>query len=300
MSNATTIEAYKFIRENEINTLPITRDDLADIAKRNNWKLCSYNNSGQLRSILKLQGINTDEYIKTKDAFAVLLEKEYIVFFKDSLGLEEKVFVILHEFAHIFLKHTCFGILGKALDQKTTDTQEAEADEFARTVCAPLPVLYRCHIRSSNDIERFGLLNGAEANHQFVLLSKIDPSIGLSDIEKEVSNQFLSFIQDVKFMRLRGVAKRYVPICVIAFIVGILLMVPFNQAQQKPAPVSNAVNTRAPATSLPITETVYVTRTGDKYHVGGCQYIKGKDNLQEMTAGEAEQAGYEPCSVCVR
>ena len=305
MSKAAVNEAYKFILQNEINTLPISRDDLVLIAKRNEWKLCSYNASAELRNLLKVNGINTDEYIKTKDAFAVMLENEYIVFYKDSLSLEQKVFVILHEFAHIALKHTCFGVLGKSPDQKTTDIQEAEADEFTRTVCAPLPVLYRCHIRSGKDIERYGLLNSAEANKQFISLSQQNVEYGLSDTEKAISDQFISFIQDVKFTRLRSVAKRYAPVGVIALLIGMLLMVPFlnNQTQpgsSQPAPVSNAVNTSSPNASLPQTDTVFVTRTGDKFHVEGCQHIKGKDDLQEMTPQQALERGLEPCSVCIK
>ena len=306
MSNAVTFEAYKFIVENGIDTLPITRDDLVDIAKRHKWKLCGYNLSGELRDLLKLQGVDTDEYIKTKDAFAVMLKDEYIIFFKDSLSLEQKVFVILHEYAHIALRHTCYGIMGKSPDKTTTDIQEAEADEFARTVCAPLPVLYQCRVRSSKDIERYGLLTGTEANAQFISLSKIDSQYGLDNLEKEITRIFNSFIQGVKLMRIRSAAKRYLPIAVVALIIGMLAMSPFviNNGHNPTLnePTSNtqpAIMQNSPA-PVPLTETVYVTRTGEKYHVEGCQYIEGKDNLRDMTAEEAEQAGYEPCSVCIR
>lgn len=44
---------------------------------------------------------------------------------------------------------------------------------------------------------------------------------------------------------------------------------------------------------------VYVTRTGSKYHQSWCQYIQGKNDLSYYnSAGEAESAGYDACSVC--
>ena len=298
--NKVSAQAYHFIKKNAITTLPVTQEELLEIAAKNNWRIYSYNQSVELRKELKAAGTDTEEYVKTKDGFAVIFGNQYIIFYRDSLSMDHKVFVLLHEFAHIVLKHTYHGIMGKSLDCTSTEIQEAEADTFAREVSAPLPVLYKCHFRSEREIERHDLLKGVYARDQYFDLVHLDSDYCFTDLENEMTKIFNSFIQSVKITRLRSAAKRYVPICVIAFIVGILLMVPFNQAQQKPAPVSNAVNTRAPATSLPITETVYVTRTGDKYHVDGCHYIKGKDNLLEMTAGEAEQAGYEPCSVCVR
>lgn len=43
--------------------------------------------------------------------------------------------------------------------------------------------------------------------------------------------------------------------------------------------------------------TVYVTKTGDKYHLEGCSYLKSIGGI--MTEEEARRAGYEPCSRCI-
>lgn len=47
-----------------------------------------------------------------------------------------------------------------------------------------------------------------------------------------------------------------------------------------------------------INTVVYITEYGTKYHIDGCRYIKGKDNLLEVTIEQAEKAGYEPCEIC--
>lgn len=103
---------------------------------------------------------------------------------------------------------------------------------------------------------------------------------------------------------MRGLVKRYIPVAIIAFVVGILIMLPFTRNDDVPASSETLSNQQtgqeSNRTSVLSAETVYVTRTGEKYHVEGCQYIEGKDDLREMSAEEAEQAGYEPCSVCIR
>ncbi len=43
-------------------------------------------------------------------------------------------------------------------------------------------------------------------------------------------------------------------------------------------------------------ETVYVTKTGSKYHRAGCKYLK--DSSIPMSLKDAQVAGYTPCSAC--
>jgi len=44
------------------------------------------------------------------------------------------------------------------------------------------------------------------------------------------------------------------------------------------------------------TDTVYVTKTGKKYHRAGCRSLS--DSAIPMSLTEAKAAGYEPCSIC--
>lgn len=298
------IRAYKFIKDSGIDTLPVMLEDLFVIAKRNKWHIGSYNKTVELRKELSLHGIDIDKYVNTKDAFAVLYDDEYLIFYKDSLDIDYKVFVILHEFAHIVLKHTYHGILGKAPNEEKTNMQEAEANAFAREVCAPLPVLYKCHFQSEKAIERFGLLKGRYAEEQFLILNKMGEDYCFSNIERDIYKIFKSFVQHVKLFRVRGLVKRYIPVAAVSVMLGMLIMLPLIWNDEVPAssePMSYQQTAQETDSDfVPINETVYVTRTGEKYHVEGCRYIDGKDDLRNMTIEEAEQAGYEPCSVCIR
>lgn len=43
-------------------------------------------------------------------------------------------------------------------------------------------------------------------------------------------------------------------------------------------------------------QTVYTTKTGEKYHNATCHYLK--NSKKEITLQQAIDFGYEPCSVC--
>jgi len=52
----------------------------------------------------------------------------------------------------------------------------------------------------------------------------------------------------------------------------------------------------APAAPSPQQETVYITRTGAKYHRAGCRYLSR--SCIPISLSEAKRRGYTPCSVC--
>ncbi|MDU7338623.1 MAG: ComEC/Rec2 family competence protein [Clostridium sp.] len=66
-------------------------------------------------------------------------------------------------------------------------------------------------------------------------------------------------------------------------------------APQKTAPVEKAPEVTAPATENK-SYTVYITKTGGKYHTGGCRYLK-KSKIA-ISLSDAQSQGYSPCSVC--
>jgi hypothetical protein len=69
-------------------------------------------------------------------------------------------------------------------------------------------------------------------------------------------------------------------------------------------PTTPAVNTTPPkveSNKVPVvsdekTYTVYITKTGEKYHRSGCKYLK-KSSIA-INSGDAISQGYGPCSVC--
>lgn len=72
-----------------------------------------------------------------------------------------------------------------------------------------------------------------------------------------------------------------------------------EQATTKATPPAPAVTTSKPAPP-PVVEkqevTVYVTRTGAKYHRSGCRYLAR--SCIPISLEDAKASGYGPCSVC--
>lgn len=72
----------------------------------------------------------------------------------------------------------------------------------------------------------------------------------------------------------------------------------FESESSKPSPVvapPPRVSPPAPKPK-PIQETVYITRTGAKYHRAGCQYLSR--SMIPMNKSEAIRSGYSACSRC--
>ena len=62
-----------------------------------------------------------------------------------------------------------------------------------------------------------------------------------------------------------------------------------------PAPDRGMPST-APADQDPVGQTVYITKSGTKYHLGSCSHLS-KSKI-EKSLSDAKSAGYEPCKTC--
>lgn len=74
---------------------------------------------------------------------------------------------------------------------------------------------------------------------------------------------------------------------------------PEVKASSTPAPqtsTSPSVKSTPPAQTQKQEITVFVTRTGSKYHRAGCRYL-AKSQIP-MSLSAAKSSGYGPCSVC--
>lgn len=44
--------------------------------------------------------------------------------------------------------------------------------------------------------------------------------------------------------------------------------------------------------------TVYITKTGTKYHYDWCSTLKNSKNLTPISASDAYNSGYDACKIC--
>lgn len=70
---------------------------------------------------------------------------------------------------------------------------------------------------------------------------------------------------------------------------------PTPTATPKPTPAPTPKPTPQPVQQQTQSETVYITRTGSRYHRAGCSYLK---NSIPISKSDAIAAGYTPCSKC--
>lgn len=68
---------------------------------------------------------------------------------------------------------------------------------------------------------------------------------------------------------------------------------PAPTAQQTQSPKSNNTNS---GQSDKTEKTVYITKTGEKYHRSGCKYLR-KSKIS-ISLSSAKSRGYTPCSIC--
>lgn len=77
-------------------------------------------------------------------------------------------------------------------------------------------------------------------------------------------------------------------------------------AKESPSPPKPSTTTQSPSPPKPSTEspsppkpstiTVYITKTGEKYHRAGCRYLS--KSMIPIALESAKARGYTPCSVC--
>jgi hypothetical protein len=84
--------------------------------------------------------------------------------------------------------------------------------------------------------------------------------------------------------RRKGNMRRIIRLFITALV---LASAPLLTVAQQPAP-QQQTETKS--------QTVYVTRTGKKYHRDGCRYLRS--SRIPVSLKDAKDRGYTPCSVC--
>lgn len=296
--------------------LPVRLEDLLGVARFQGWDVFSYHEGEQALAALHLT-----EYAQELSAFTIIDQANCVIFYRDELDYSDKLFTIAHEMGHIVLGHTYYGKLGKR-NGRSVDVQEQEADIFAYELLAPSCVVRQCRVTSALELRYMGIGSRAE----FYFLQILSQSREIHCLErKKLLNQFRQYIREYLKEKRANAApsdsphwgQRLIAIGLTASIafLGFCFVYQMNHWQED-APVtvirSQGIAARessgeqtletgsfdASMTQDGASSVVYVTSSGKKYHRAECTYVEGKDNLIEMTREEAEEEGYEPCSVC--
>lgn len=228
---------------------------------------------------------------KTYKAFTYIDNDNKYVFYRSNLSAEEKNILLAHELGHIQLGHFASSGIRCSSDFKSKSLQEVEADEFAIELIAPTCILKNYRRLTPDKISHLTLLERSHAEHVFFKVQKHNTN---TEIEKRLCNAF-----DIYNHRINNnnVTKKY--IFMFAVIIAVCAIFIFNDRQNEHSVETHTNSIIAPIQQLtPSDTTVVVTRSGEKYHLPDCQYVKYKTNIINMTEQDALNAGYEPCSIC--
>lgn len=113
----------------------------------------------------------------------------------------------------------------------------------------------------------------------------------------ELEHKTLSKLNEAKAWRfalqVQNIKKKLMAITLVSLLIissAVLPVTIYSKIHNKKI-VSASTNT-----VLNLTDTVYITRNGSKYHLEGCYYIRGTTTLA-CNKCEAEKL-YSPCSIC--
>lgn len=296
--------AYKFILMQGINKLPITMKSLEHIAVKNGWIIMPYSKCRDFFvQYSKYHKIDLKKYASTKYAFAIINKIHPIIFYYDNLTEMQKIFAILHEMAHIILGHTSSnGIIGLNEKEEKEKIQEWEADVFAYEVCAPEPVLRKARKTADKSVlgEQIGL------GHENGMIEPRKKR-KYTALEKAVCVQFEDYIKERKSENKKRLVKKSIMSVAACLVFAAIFAFSFTglnyfyrEVYSEKANIwqQEEIHSSADITDKEKKE-VYLTKTGKKYHIEGCRYIEGKDNLITVDEKEAQRCGYEPCSICI-
>ena len=107
------------------------------------------------------------------------------------------------------------------------------------------------------------------------------------------ADMFVSYV----LQEVYGKKAKIHPLSVIIAVIGILafsMSVHIADSYQSLAEPANSYFVTAQET---LSEIVYISKTGTKYHKAECYHIRNTD-VVEISVEEAQTAGYEPCKDC--
>ena len=291
--------AQKTLIENGVKSLPIEIETIINIIKKYGYAVkVIEDNQDDLDGVLR--AIDMYEKLHDKHGFALKIGDKKAVFYSKSVTMQTQTEIIAHELGHIILQHVAEnGVVGYSIETGIYDEQEKEANNFMRELLAPACILKQKHY-SLDDIKNNTLISDENAQKQF---SRANNKTKYTRTENQLKKQFngeprnyrkiLSIITAVIIIVSVFGAYQYEK-CKENYITSTV-----QPSEQATAPINTQVATPEQTPNQSVT--VYKAATGQVYHSSpDCRYIRGKDNVLEITIEEAEKTGLRPCSNCYK
>ena len=280
--------AWEFLLKNDIEDFQQNVESAIALVKRKGWRIYSYKEHPEL-----LKEFDVEQYASERNGFTYVYHNgEFIIFYRDELPYNEKIFVIMHEIGHIEAHHTYAGcILGQGNTIWETDSQEQEANIFACECLAPSCILSSLGVDTVEKLKRLELLPDRYNSLQIAEMHREEgeQKCGLC---REIRKKYQEYIRKFKRERIKEQSIRLmrspVPYIAVILVMALIFWIPDAVIKTGIVPASEQVQA--------LQKTVYVTKTGTKYHRINCGHLKNTDLA--LTVEQALANGYTPCGVC--
>ena len=228
-----------------------------------------------------MQIINASDYAQNVLSFTYCGASQKIVFINRQSRESQRLFLLLHEIGHIFLGHSgSDNILGT--DNKQL---EVDADMFALAAMKAEKPKFVIESRSNQQIVS-----------ECALIRKMNQRARKKKILRAIALALFltSFILATTYL-LKSKGQAVPPHMAISPEQTATISPQNDEQLDKTDAQDKSIQEQA---LLSPDTAVQVAREGTVYHLPGCSYIKGKENLTSMTVAEAESKGYKLCSRC--
>ncbi len=214
------------------------------------------------------------------------------------MSVQDKKFVFAHELGHIVLHHTSYNdVLGSSNNPITYNIQEKEADLFAISFLAPAPILLRLNVKNTSELCR---ITGLSRDICIKILEEVknEKAMKFSISSYKIADNFEYYIFNYKFKKYRYYIKHISLLMCILFLLSYVFSLKFINREQSIS-IKNSIskhNTNTNA-NINILDTVYITKSGSKYHIENCTYLKSSSI--PLTLDNAINNGYDACKICI-
>lgn len=289
---------------------PLTLNDLKGICESNGWELYSYFEGKEYFEKFDLEGLLEN------NGFTQIIHEYTTIFYNENIPDIQILITIAHEIGHILLHMNNNDTIGTI---SITDWQDKEADAFAYELIFPTVVFKKVNL-SDNQFIQLELTDAKGL--QYYHKQNNSKTINI-DLEYTILHNYSAYIVELnakskilkksKLSRIfynihkifNNIIKHY-KTTILLCITIILFITALNLKNQQNNSILSAhqLATDSQKTfvhkNLDKDTIVYITKSGEKYHFHGCQYIKFKSNLIPVTIEEAEKSNYMPCKICIK
>mgnify|MGYP002770439380 FL=1 len=318
--------ANDFILKYKIDALPLHIDDFQKLCDTLGYDLLSFSGAAALAKAMNL------EKCFERPAFLICRSNCHAVCFDEKQSVGTRLFALAHEIGHIALKHE-IPASGTLCCSDTDTVTEAEANTFAYALTAPLAVLHDRKVRSVEQIQHETLLDEKQAAQVCLMLASYRPAAHDAVIVRQYKKRQAFFTRREKIILPVACAVAIVSLAVAQLTVQ---PKPSGKPADRPAEsthdtsflahLRDSITTTAStsqstaeaseptvattsaalselttelATEPEQTETVYITRYGERYHKQNCSQIKNSIAFP-TSLSEAVAEGYTPCKTCYK